>query len=283
MVMNSPSRPSNELSAAVLDAMAASIAVLDASGRILQTNVAWDRFALANGARDPASWVGQDYLAVCEAALPADDPTPRLAATGIRSVLLGQREEYTLDYPCHAPDMPRWFQLRVRRIRVPAGDAHCVVAHEDITARVLSEQRLVQARETDPQTGLANWRHFQHRWSLAWERLRHGGPPLALMEIEVLPGEAGEAAPGRLRPLADALRALASSPGCCAARGAGDRLLLLATPAEVDRVAARLDAWGRTAGAAQPGLRWQVRISAVDGADGIDPLPALARLVEVPT
>ena len=37
------------------------------------------------------------------------------AAAGIRAVLAGETELFSLEYPCHAPDQKRWFNLRVTR------------------------------------------------------------------------------------------------------------------------------------------------------------------------
>jgi two-component sensor histidine kinase len=44
-----------------------------------------------------------------------------------------------LEYPCHSPDEQRWFQLRVSRLE-HAGGVHAVVAHHEVTKRILAEQ-----------------------------------------------------------------------------------------------------------------------------------------------
>jgi PAS domain S-box-containing protein len=79
-----------------------------------------------------------NYLKVCERATGGDAPCARAAAAGIRSVLAGQGT-FSLEYPCHSPTQQRWFQLRASRLE-EAGARYCVVAHHDITARVLVEQ-----------------------------------------------------------------------------------------------------------------------------------------------
>ena len=54
----------NELANDVLNSLMAHIAVLDERGVIIAVNDAWTRFGAENGAR--TSYVGADYLAVCE-------------------------------------------------------------------------------------------------------------------------------------------------------------------------------------------------------------------------
>jgi PAS domain S-box-containing protein len=127
---------------AALDALSAHIAVLDADGTILAVNAAWRRFAEANGYRGTRFGVGANYIAVCEEAGhggSCDDS--RVAAAGIRAVASGSLERFGMDYPCHAPDEQRWFQLTVTRFAEPA-PARLVVAHENVTGRKLAEQAL---------------------------------------------------------------------------------------------------------------------------------------------
>ena len=77
-----PLRPGSEMSPGapaesdiflrpLLDALAATIAVLDASGLIVAVNAPWRHFADANGLAAPRHGVGSDYLAACDAAADA--------------------------------------------------------------------------------------------------------------------------------------------------------------------------------------------------------------------
>jgi len=62
-------------------------------------------------------------------------------AAGIRAVLAGEREDFSMEYACHGDRERRWFQARVTRFT--AGDLpRLVVVHEDITARKLAEEQL---------------------------------------------------------------------------------------------------------------------------------------------
>ena len=119
----------------VLDSLPSHIAVLDERGEIIMTNRAWRTFATANDAvvRDG---VGANYLTACDAA--EGDQLAADTAAGLRAIIDGSRTELTLEYPCHGPDVERWFVLKAARYQGP-GRARVVVAHYDITARRAAE------------------------------------------------------------------------------------------------------------------------------------------------
>ncbi len=116
---------------AVIDALAANVVVLGANGMIDAVNTSWVRFAAENG--DPggrSTGPGQGYLSAIDAGAPLDGSTARAAADGIRSVLAGQAADFALEYPCHSPQVERWFVMLV----APFGHGGAVVAHVDVTA-----------------------------------------------------------------------------------------------------------------------------------------------------
>lgn len=130
-------------SKAVLNSVGAHIAVLDAGGIIVAVNQAWQRFARENGGANASSVdVGADYLAVCAASAAAGDSVAERAAQGIEAVLRGKSNAFGLEYPCHSPDEERWFIMRATPLSAGAG---VVIAHENITNRVLAEQTLQQS------------------------------------------------------------------------------------------------------------------------------------------
>jgi PAS domain S-box-containing protein len=142
-------RKSEAFNTTVLDSVNAHIAVLDRDGVILAVNQPWRRFALENspalaGAGVP-SLVGTNYLDACRHSLPAPRDEQALAARacdGILAVMLRRSPHFTLEYPCHAPDAQRWFQMQC----TPLGgaDGGVVISHDDITQRVVAEERLRQ-------------------------------------------------------------------------------------------------------------------------------------------
>lgn len=136
------------LERAVLNSMAAQIAVLDPQGQIRAVNRAWQRFAEENAGPVSAlvgsSGIGSNYLQVCRAA--GEDADARRAEQGILEVLSGRRAEFGMEYACHCGSRRRWFRMTVTPLSDPAGEAAggdaggVVVAHSDITERVLSEE-----------------------------------------------------------------------------------------------------------------------------------------------
>ncbi|RPI55619.1 MAG: PAS domain-containing protein, partial [Acidobacteria bacterium] len=130
------------LATGALNALGAHIAVLDKSGVIVFVNEAWSRFARDNGATTAAtSFVGTNYFEVCRDAVRCGDATARLALSGLQEVLRGDRGEFSLDYPCSAPDAERWFRMSVTRFAAES-EHYLVVAHDEITLQKKSEREL---------------------------------------------------------------------------------------------------------------------------------------------
>jgi PAS domain S-box-containing protein len=138
-------RESEPFARSVLDSLSANIAVLDEWGTIVFVNRSWREFATSNEAVGNVA-EGANYLQVCESAVEIGSEEAASFAEGIRSVLSGRREEFALEYPCHAPTEQRWFVGRVTRF--PSGSpARAVVAHENVTERRRAEEALRDSEE----------------------------------------------------------------------------------------------------------------------------------------
>jgi diguanylate cyclase (GGDEF)-like protein/PAS domain S-box-containing protein len=127
--------------AAVLNALPAHIALLDAQGVIVTVNEAWRDFGDANAVQGPGYGVGADYLAICDRAHGVDSAEARRAAAGIRTVLAGAAKRFALEYPCHSPTGKRWFLMSV----TPLAEEHvngAVVMHIDVTEKRRTEEGL---------------------------------------------------------------------------------------------------------------------------------------------
>jgi PAS domain S-box-containing protein len=137
-------RESQLFTQAVLDSLAANVAVLDRRGTILAVNAGWAQFARDNGCADPARCgVGANYLAVCRAAAGAGAGGAAEVLRGLAGVLDGTLPLFTAEYPCHSPGRRCWFLLRATPCAAREGWA--VVAHVDITELKLAEERLQEA------------------------------------------------------------------------------------------------------------------------------------------
>lgn len=132
-----------DLAQQTLDALTLNVAVLDATGKIIASNRAWKQFGQFNGIEGPADTIGENYLEVTEA---ADDEYAQAAAKGLQAVLHGDRDSFTLEYPCHSPTEKRWFLMHVSYFTTE-DETYTVVAHENITGRKQAEQEVARRNE----------------------------------------------------------------------------------------------------------------------------------------
>lgn len=145
-VSEAAQRAQAETQIAILNALPAHIALLDANGVIVVVNEAWRRFASANVLQGTDFFVGQNYLSVCEGADGECAEEARAVALGIRRVLRGELEVFTLEYPCHSPTEKRWFRLMVTPLSEAPGTG-AVVMHVNVTDRRLAEEVLRQQEQ----------------------------------------------------------------------------------------------------------------------------------------
>ena len=131
------------------NSISAHIAVLDATGVIVETNRAWQDFARENDLKGPLDCVGMNYLAICESA--GRDPAEAAGdiAAGIRRVMAGEAAEYFTQYPCHSPQEERWYALRAVRFRSKRKH-QVVITHENITP-IMQAQAALEQKEQELQ------------------------------------------------------------------------------------------------------------------------------------
>ena len=127
--------------AAVLNALPAQIALLDPHGIIVSVNDTWRRRGDLNLLRHADYGIGVNYLAVCDGAWGPDALGAHEVAAGIRAVLSGRSERFSLEYPCHSPTQEAWFLLTVTPLNQGSPDG-AVVMHVDITAEKRSAEAL---------------------------------------------------------------------------------------------------------------------------------------------
>ena len=115
----------------IIDSLSEHIAVLNSHGIITLVNMAWRRFAIENG--DPEmvrSGPGINYLDVCSA-VDTTERTIGAAQRGLREVLEGNRQHFSIEYPCHSDTEERWFVMHVSAVGGEQPGA--VVSHINIT------------------------------------------------------------------------------------------------------------------------------------------------------
>jgi len=133
-----------------LDALPTHIAILDENGVVIDTNAAWRAFGEEHGPDRPGIAarypVGTNYLNVCDAAAGKGSEEAAEFAAGVRAVLYRKRDEFRTEYAAHTANERRWFVARVTRF---PGDSpvRVVVAHDNITPRMLAEEAMQKAKE----------------------------------------------------------------------------------------------------------------------------------------
>src|SRR4029077_2225473 len=94
-------RRAAETQAAILNALPAHVALIDAAGVILAVNDAWRCAATANALQGPDCGVGQNYIELCERARGDCAVEAAAVAAGVRRLLQGESTSFAIEYPCH--------------------------------------------------------------------------------------------------------------------------------------------------------------------------------------
>lgn len=126
--------------AAILNALPAHIALLDARGVIVSVNESWRQFATANFLQGPALGIGLNYLDVCDRVSGPEESDAHRTAAGIRAVLAGEKS-FSIEYPRHSPTEQRWYLMTVTPLSWALARG-AVVMHLNITERKLAENAL---------------------------------------------------------------------------------------------------------------------------------------------
>lgn len=134
----------DRLAYATLDALSEHVAVLDERGTVVAVNRAWRDFAAANASTTRGLLEGANYFDACESAEGEGAEYAARFADGLRAIISGGLDEFTLEYPCHAPARLRWFVARATRFELD-GAVRAVVIHTNITKRKLAEQSLARS------------------------------------------------------------------------------------------------------------------------------------------
>ena len=161
---------SERFSRNILNSLTDHIAVLDANGVIVQVNDAWEEFARANQTNTSKVGIGCNYLAICQDAADYSEDFANRAYQGIKAAMDKQRPVFIMEYPCHSPKQQQWFLMSVVPLLGEAGGA--VVAHRNITERMLTQQALQQSehrlKEAQRIGRMGNWRWQASSGQLEW-------------------------------------------------------------------------------------------------------------------
>lgn len=168
----------------LLDSLDQQIAVIKPTAEIVYVNRSWIDFGLFNGMPENFSWVGVNYLRVCDAGSGLTCSEISTTAAGIREVLAGRLDSFEAEYPCHSPSRTRWFMMRISVMKYNRA-RRFLISHTNITARKLAELAVQSLSLTDPLTGLANRRRLDDFLGDAWRRALRVRRPVSLAIFDV--------------------------------------------------------------------------------------------------
>lgn len=137
-------RHSEDLTRATIDALPLQIAVLDETGTLTMSNRMWDQYTRETNGRRGKMVVGSNYPTIVQesiAAGSAGNPVAPPLLAGVNSVLRGERQEFSIEYPNFKGTEKAWFLVRVQRFPDSA-DTRIVISHENITERKLADIEL---------------------------------------------------------------------------------------------------------------------------------------------
>jgi len=131
---------------AIVNALPSHTALLNSSGKIISVNRAWCNFADASGLAWPDYGKGRNYIDICDRTSGPDSDIAGKASDGIRKVISGQKDFFSMEYTCHGPDEKRYFIMKV----IPYNNTEItgvIVAHENITGIIQSKEALRESEE----------------------------------------------------------------------------------------------------------------------------------------
>jgi PAS domain S-box-containing protein len=132
-------RQSQRLAQSTLEAIPASLAVLDEHGVIVSVNEAWKDLADSCPGAPHACGPGDRYVDACLAATGEDAEAVGKLAAGIGEVVAGVVPRFVMEFPLPSSAGTRWFVSHVTPFRGD-GPRRVVVVHLDITLRKRAER-----------------------------------------------------------------------------------------------------------------------------------------------
>jgi len=174
---------SHQFLKSVLNSVAENIVVIDDTGQILFVNSSWNQFAHENGCKN-TDWLSINYLETCHKAAVSGDRYGLEAISGIQRTLKGEIDEFSFEYPCHSPDIKRWFIMRIRPLTIT--ESRCfVISHHDISERKASEEYIQSQAIKDGLTGVFNRSYFDYFLNNEWNRCKRNDSPISMAILDL--------------------------------------------------------------------------------------------------
>ncbi|MBT9099578.1 PAS domain S-box protein [Methylovulum psychrotolerans] len=173
----------------ILNALPIQYCALDGTGHILALNRSWLDFDLThNNTARPAS-IGQNYLALLEGGF-AENRGGKAFSEGLRAILKGEKNHFTLEYSYRRLSEQHWFVGKVSRC-CELGQNGIIVIYENISEHKHLEFRFQQAVEAAPnamvmvdESGTIQMVNLQTEISFGYPRTELLGQPVEMLVPE---------------------------------------------------------------------------------------------------
>lgn len=133
-----------ERQSAILNALPPHIVLLNEAGKIVAVNESWRKFTLINNLGVPRYGIDYSYTALSEKATGVDQVSGKQIATGIKEVIAGTIEEFSLEYFFYEKRNKVWYQIIVAPLK-DKRQKGAVVLHINITERKVAEELMLQS------------------------------------------------------------------------------------------------------------------------------------------
>jgi len=134
----------SEWQSAILNALPPHIVLLNEMGKILAVNDSWRKFTLKNNLGVPRYGIDYSYTAISEKATGVDELSGKQIARGIKEVISGVTEQFSLEYSFYEKEKKVWYQIIVAPLKDKRRKG-AVVLHIDITERKMAEELRLQS------------------------------------------------------------------------------------------------------------------------------------------
>jgi diguanylate cyclase (GGDEF)-like protein len=140
----------------ILDALPEHIAIIDRNGTITMTNRAWNEFIRRNIRQAEQLYEGGNYLQVLETLSNKGRKQQADLLLGIREVLSGTVEEFSMEIFSVNDGKKSWFLSRATRLSGVENELHVIISHAPITELKKAENEVQKLAYFDNLTGLPN-------------------------------------------------------------------------------------------------------------------------------
>jgi diguanylate cyclase (GGDEF)-like protein/PAS domain S-box-containing protein len=120
------------------------VCIVDADSIVRSVDDAWPIYAETNYAGPDRIFVGCNYLLGCESNSGPSRKHAAAFASGLRSLLSGRTDHFTIEYACKSLTAQHWIEARISRL--PGAMPQIAIIHRDVTARHRVDQELQRLR-----------------------------------------------------------------------------------------------------------------------------------------